>query len=159
MTPRFSHTTFPLSLSLLLFFSLRSSLSLFGSTAVSFYHAALGNNIVLAGSNGGNVWPTFRAKGGQTSPEDAKGEQAEPLCHAVFTERLFRFLHRLFLFSRVERLPPPIITTFAPTGADLSSRFAEGPRFDVERHARKRSRLLLSALLAPKCRRDYKSDA
>lgn len=90
-------------------------------------------------------------KGGQTSPEDAKGEQAEPLCHAVFTERLFCFLYRLLLFSRVERLPPPIITTFAPTGADLSSRFAEGPPrgFDVERHARKRSRLLLSALLAP----------
>lgn len=89
-------------------------------------------------------------KGGQTSPEDAKGEQAEPLCHAVFTERLFCFLYRLLLFSRVERLPPPIITTFAPTGADLSSRFAEGLRgFDVERHARKRSRLLLSALLAP----------
>lgn len=104
---------------------------------------------MLAGSNGGNVWPTFRAKGGQTSPEDAKGEQAEPLCHAVFTEHLFCFLRHLLLFSRVERLPPPIITTFAPTGADLSSRFVEGPRFDVERHARKRSRLLLSALLAP----------
>lgn len=67
-------------------------------------------------------------RGGQTSPEDAKGEQAEPLCHAVFTERLFCFLYRLLLFSRVERLPPPIITTFAPTGADLSSRFAEGPQ-------------------------------
>jgi len=162
--PRFSpftHLTPPfLALLLSLLFSrafdapfasprpLRSS-SLLGSTAVSFYRAALGNNIVLAGSNGGNVWPTFRAKGGQTSPEDAKGERAEPLCHAVFTERLLRFLHRLLLFSRVERLPPPIITTFAPTGADLSSRFAEGPRFDVERHARKRSRLLLSALLAP----------
>lgn len=101
-----------------------------------------------AGSNGGNVWPTLRAKGGQTSPEDAKGEQAEPLCHAVFTERLLCFLYRLLLFSCVERLPPPIITTFAPTGADLSSRFAEGTRFNVGRHARKRSWLLLSTLLA-----------
>lgn len=148
----------PLSLLPLdLFVSLLSS-----ATAISFYrslrhsvprraqprHAAPGNNIVPAGSNGGNVWPTLRAKGGQTSPEDAKGEQAEPLCHAVFTERLLCFLYRLLLFSCVERLPPPIITTFAPTGADLSSRFAEGTQFNVGRHARKRSWLLLSTLLA-----------
>lgn len=57
--------------------------------------------------------------------------RAEPLCHAVFTERLFLFL----LPFHVERLPPPIITTFAPTGDDLSSTVAEGPRFDVHRHA------------------------
>ena len=107
-------------------------------------HAVSGNNIVLAGFNGGNVWPTLRAKGYANS-EDAKGEQAEPLCHAVFTERLFFFLLLLLLFlflfvvlraaCHVERLPPPIITTFAPTGADLSSTIVEGLRFDVERHA------------------------
>lgn len=95
--------------------------------------AVSGSNIVLAGSNGGNVWPTLRAKG-YAKLENAKGEQAEPLCHAVFTERLFFFLLLILLF-RVERLPPPIITTFAPTEADLSSTFAEGLRFDVERHA------------------------
>ena len=59
-------------------------------------HAVSGNNIVLAGSNGGNVWPTLRAKGYANS-EDARGEQAEPLCHAVFTERLFFFLLLLHL--------------------------------------------------------------
>ena len=104
-------------------------------------HAVSGNNIVLAGSNGGNVWPTLRAKGYANS-EDAKGEQAEPLCHAVFTERLFFFL-LLILHFHVERLPPPIITTFAPTGADLSSTFVEGLRFDVERHAYWHSSLFL----------------
>lgn len=36
-------------------------------------HAAPGNNIVLAGSNGGNVWPTFRAKGGANQPRGRQG--------------------------------------------------------------------------------------
>lgn len=70
---------------------------------------------------------------GYTNSVDTKGEQAEPLCHTVFTDRLFFFL--LILLFRVERLPPPIITTFAPTEADLSFTFVEEPRFDVERHA------------------------
>ena len=98
-------------------------------------------------------------KGGQTSPEDAKGEQAEPLCHAVFTERLFCFLYRLLLFSRVERLPPPIITTFAPTGADLSSRFAEGLQV---RCRASRSQTFTAVALRPfgtQCCRDYKNEA
>jgi len=52
-----------------------------------------GNNIVLAGSNGGNVWPTFRAKGGaKPAQRTPRVKQAEPLCHAVFTEHLFCFL-------------------------------------------------------------------
>ncbi|KAG7202228.1 hypothetical protein KM043_015899 [Ampulex compressa] len=80
---------------------------------------------------------------GYTSPEDAKGERAEPLCHAVFTERLFFFLLPILLF-RAERLPPPIITTFAPTGADLSSRekvIGSGSNTETRRISKKRNEI------------------
>lgn len=99
-----------------------------------------GNNIVLAGSNGGNVWPTLDGQKGTGTRRTAERVEHRP-SHSVTQFSLSASSSSSSssspppFFLLFQRLPPPIITTFAPTGADLSSTFVEGLRFRPPPHA------------------------